>query len=368
MVGCQEKGFASDIACGKSISPFHNLEKRVIEGGHTYFTIDHFRQPIAPLHDFLALIELVSLLRKNKFTIVHTHNSKAGFIGRLAAWLAKVPIIVHTVHGFSFHSAESKIRRTVFIFLERLAAKITHHMIFISEPLISLAREKKILKGKKPAVHKIFSCIDFSRFDWEKTIAADLRREYGLPCDAKIVACISKLWPGKGHAFLLEAFKQVATELKNVFLFFVGEGDLEAHLKHLATKNDLTQKIIFTQFREDIPQITKAIDLSILVSDFEGMGRILLEAMAMKKPVIATRVGGMVELVDDGVNGILVEPGNRLQLATAMTQILSDPTLARNMGEHGFSKVRSGPFHVDTMIGAIAGVYERALHEHGQLK
>jgi glycosyltransferase involved in cell wall biosynthesis len=366
MNGCAEKGYVSDLACGKTLSPFHNLEKRILESGHTYHTIRHFRQPISPFSDFLAFIELTCLLRKNKFTIVHTHNSKAGIIGRFAAWIAGVPIVIHTVHGFSFHSQENKWRQTLFICWERFAAKLTHQIIFISEPLIHWAKEKKIIRDNKPTHHKIYSGIDFTRFDFEKTKAADLRREYGLAADAKIAACISKLWPGKGHAFLIQAFKEVAHKLNNVYLLMVGEGELASELKRLAHRLGLEQRIIFTEFREDIPEITKAVDLAILVSDFEGMGRVLVEAMAMKKPVIATRVGGMVELVEEGVNGMLVEPGNCRQLSQAMTQILSHPTLGREMGERGFAKVKGGDFHIDTMVNKIIDVYKLALTQMGQ--
>ncbi|MFH1727726.1 MAG: glycosyltransferase family 4 protein [Pseudomonadota bacterium] len=365
MKGTRDYGYESDLACAPTQNEFEKLEEFVKNHDFNFIPIQHFKQPISPINDILALIELYILMKKEKYDVVHTHNSKAGFIGRLAAFLARVPAIIHTVHGFAFHPAEKKVLRYIFIILERLVALITDKMIFISEPMIVWAEKYKI--AKKSEAEKIYSCIDLNEFSYEKANGKSIREKYNIPLDASVIGCVSKLWDGKGHSYLIEAFENVFNKAPNSYLMIVGEGYLEEALRKQVSSLACRGNVVFTGFHSDMADVTKSFNISALASDYEGMSRILLEGMAMKKPLVATAVGGMVDLVDDNKNGFLVEPGNAEEIASALLKLVENKELAQEFGENGYKKVTSGEYSIETMVRKIADVYEQVLKTKGLL-
>ncbi len=353
MKGLDRNKYEVDLAC----APGGTLIDRVKEEGLGFFPINHFRQKISPLHDLLALFELTRLMRQKRYDIVHTHNSKAGFIGRLAAKIAGIPIIVHTIHGFAFHEYERPPRRVLFILLERLAARLCDKLITISEPLKEWGLRLKI--GRPEKYVTIYSGIEAEKFKINININ-EKKGELGISSEEKVIGVVAKLWEGKGHKTILEAAPQVIKEIPNVKFLFVGEGYLRNRLEKQVRKMGLSNKVIFTGFRTDIPEITATFDLALLVSLFEGMGRVLLEAMVLGKPVVATKVGGIVDVVRDGETGILVPPGDADALAKAIVTILKDEKLARRMGEAGKKRIDER-FTARTMVKKISEVYEELI-------
>ncbi len=352
--------FASELAC----APGGDLEDLVRHSGLAFHPFPNFVQPVDPVNDLAALIRLTRFLVKRRYHIVHTHNSKTGFIGRLAGKLARVPVVVHTVHGFSFHDQEPPLRRRLFRFLERAAAGWADRTIFISQPLIDWARTERILKKGQP-VEKIYSGIELEKFR-PATAAQRLeaRNRWGMPESAFVVGIVSKLWEGKGHATLIEAFSRWSTAAQNSRLVIVGEGPLRAELEASACRKGLGRKIRFTGFQPDVASILAMFDLAVLPSYFEGMGRVLLEAMAMGIPVIGSDVGGIPDLLRHGREGFLVPPGDPSALASAVRVIIDDPHLAAAMGRAGRKRV-SGQFSARKMVQDIERVYLEALEEKG---
>ena len=320
-------------------------------------------QPLHPLQDVMAILDLTGHLIRRPYHIVHTHNSKAGFIGRLSAKLARVPVIVHTVHGFAFHQQEPPWRQFLFRNLERLASHWCDKMIFISQPLVDWALKEKISCPRKIA--RIYSGIEMDRFhpvsEEEKK---RLRGKWGLGEHDAVIGMVSKLWEGKGHALLIRAFKEIREEKLQARLVIVGEGYLMEPLKVLVSQLELSDDVIFTGFLEDVPRIIATFDVAVLPSYFEGMGRVLLEAMAMEKPVVGTKVGGIPDLIEQGLNGYLVNPGNERELASAVLKILNDKALAAKMGESGRKKM-TDRFSADTMVRSIEKVYSEVLERKG---
>jgi glycosyltransferase involved in cell wall biosynthesis len=307
----------------------------------------------------LTLIELTFFLKRNNYHIVHTHNSKAGFIGRLAAILAGVPVIIHTVHGFAFHDQEPAWRQFLFRNLERLASRWCDKMIFISQPLIEWAlREQVAIKEK---IVKIYSGIDLDLF---QPVTADkklgIRAGWGIAGDDKVIGIVSKLWEGKGHDILIKAFKKIIKERNDVKLIIVGEGYLMEDLVKLVEKLDITSSVLFTGFQADVSGIISTFDIGVLPSFFEGMGRVLLEAMAMEKPVVASNVGGIPDLVDNGINGFLTKPGDIDELYDALNKLLNNHELSINMGKQGRKKV-SDKFSSKAMVKLIHNLYTECL-------
>ena len=359
MKGMDRKVFKVELAC----APGGRLINLVQENHMNVHTFKNLVQPIHPLKDLLTVIELTYFLRKNYYHIVHTHNSKAGFLGRLAASMAGVPVIIHTVHGFSFHEQEPLWRQSLFRNLEKLASYFCDKMIFISQPLVDWALKDGVVKQDK--IVKIYSGIDLDQFrpltDDERDSA---RKKWNIGENDSVIGIVSKLWEGKGHEVLIETFGEIKNEIKGAMLIIVGEGYLENNLRDLVNRLGLTDSVLFTGFQADIPEIIASFDIAVLPSFFEGMGRVLLEAMAMEKPVVASRVGGIPDLVKDGINGFLTTPGDAKGLAESIKKLLNDKKLAISMGKEGRKRV-TDKFSAETMVRSINNVYTECLVKKG---
>ena len=320
-------------------------------------------QPLHPLKDLLGLIDLTRFLRKQRYHIVHTHNSKAGFIGRLAARWAGVPIIVHTVHGFAFHDREPAWRQILFRNLERLASRWCDKMVFISQPLIDWALRERITRREK--IQKIYSGIELDHFepvpDGEKKA---LKEAWGIREEAPVVGIVSKLWEGKGHTILIHAFEGLKQEIPEAVLVIVGEGYLRDELSDLVDRLGLKGSVLFTGFQMDVRRIIATFDVAVLPSFFEGMGRVLLEAMTMGKPVVASSVGGIPDLVHHGKTGLLVTPGSVSELKSGLLTLIRNKALAKEMGKEGRKRI-SEEFSAGRMAQSIEKLYRELLQTKG---
>ncbi len=359
MRGMDRKRYKSELAC----APGGRLIDLVQEHHMEVRTFKNLVQPLHPVKDTLALMSLIFFLKKNPYHVVHTHNSKAGFSGRLAARLAGVPVIVHTVHGFSFHDQEPPWRKNLFRNMERMASYWCDKMIFISQPLVDWALRERVTCREK--IVKIYSGIELDMF---RPLTRDqkdrIREKWKLNRNETVIGIVSKLWDGKGHEVLIEAFRELKREIKNLRLVIVGEGYLLNKLRGLVNEYRLSDSVLFTGFQMEVSEIIATFDVAVLPSFFEGMGRVLLEAMAMEKPVVASRVGGIPDLVEHGINGLLVRPGNVQELAGALKKILNDEGLARKMGIRGRKRIKE-KFDADVMAKSIEKVYQGLLTGKG---
>ncbi|MEK6775501.1 MAG: glycosyltransferase family 4 protein [bacterium] len=360
MKGMPGERFETALAC----APGGRLNEIVREAGMDVHEVRNLVQPIHPLKDILALFEIIRIIRREKIDIVHTHNSKAGFLGRLAGKLAGTPVVIHTVHGFAFHQSEPLWRRTIFRLMEKLAAPWADHTIFISQPMIDWAREEGILRGT--SYSKIYSGIDLDAFHgYGKEEQGKLREELGLGKGSRVIGFVSKLWEGKGHEIALHAMVRVAEEIPDAKLLLVGEGPLKPKLIELARKLGIEQSMVFAGFRTKIAEITSLCELCILPSFFEGMGRVLLEAGACGKPVVASRVGGIPDVIVDGVTGFLVPSGDPAALSEAVLRLMRDPGSAVKMGEAARKRINE-KYDVRTMVREITGLYDTCLSLKGR--
>ncbi|MDX1764299.1 MAG: glycosyltransferase family 4 protein [bacterium] len=353
---CRQR-FEVAFAC----APGGGLNDMVRQAGFPVHEIPSLRQPIRPVRDLRALFDIVQILRRERIDLLHTHNSKTGWLGRLAGKIAGTPVVIHTVHGFAFHAAERPWRRALFKKLERMAAPWADHTIFISQPMIEWAREEDILRENRYS--RIYSGIDLERFQpVPRQRLTVLRTELGLQEDDRVIGFVSKLWEGKGHAVALQAMAHVIRAVPRAKLLLVGDGPLEDRLRVLCEELNLQEAVIFAGFRKDIPEVFGLCELAILPSLFEGMGRVLLEAGACGKPVVATAVGGIPEVVVHGETGLLVPPDDPVALFGDMVRLLRDRTLARKMGEAGVRRIGE-LFSAHTMVRQISAVYEACLQE-----
>ncbi len=355
MKGLRLKGYDVELATKGD----GELIKEVEKEGFKVRVISHFNQEINLYKDIMALFELIYVIKKYRYDIVHTHNSKAGFIGRLAAKICGTPLVIHTVHGFAFHDFERPWRRKLFIFLERLAAKWADKLIVISNPLKDWGLRLGI--GKKEQYVLIYSGIEIDKFKVNIDVNKK-KEEFGIRPDELVVGVVAKLWEGKGHECVLKAAKDVIKKVPNVRFMFVGEGYLYRSLKELRDKLGLTDYVIFTGFRKDIPEITSIFDVAVLASYFEGLGRVILEAMVCGKPVVATKVGGIVDIVEDAVTGLLVPPNNQVALSGALVKLLSNEDLRKKIGENAKKRIDER-FSSQTMVDKIHLLYSSLIKQ-----
>jgi YD repeat-containing protein len=351
MIGSKDAGHQVSLACESA----GRLTEETERAGLTVHLVPSMGREVHAVKDLTAVLDLSRLMKTHRFDLIHTHNSKAGFVGRLAGRLAGVPVIVHTVHGFAFHDAESAPRRFAFRELERIAARWCDGIIYISKPLEQWADRERI--GRDVPHRVVYSGIDVVAF--KQAGGSAVRRELQIPPQRRVVGIISKLWEGKGHEVLFKAWKTVLDEWKGTetpVLLVVGEGPLEKSLRDLAGSLGIANSIVFTNFRSDIPEITAALDIAVLPSAFEGMGRVILEAMAAGKPVVASNVGGIPDLVKEGT-GILVAPGAEEPLASAISTLLADDHLRMEMGQAARNSFKDD-YSSRAMVESIHAFYD----------
>ena len=346
-------GFESELAC----APGGLLVDKVRAAGMIAIPVHNFRQRLSPVRDAVAVLELMRIIRRGNYDVVHTHNSKAGFIGRLAAHLVGHAAIVHTIHGVFFQERTPAWQRMLFVALERRAARWCHRTIAISQMLAEWTAEVGI-EFDHPT-RTIYSGIEFDRF-LAPGDRGEVRRSLGLDQTRPIIGIVSKLWEGKGHADLLRALAILGESGYEPQLLVVGEGPLEADLRQLARDLEISARVTFAGFREDIPELIDAVDIVVLPSHFEGMGRVLLEAMARSKPVVATSVGGIPEIVREEQTGLLVPPHDPPCLAEALERLIRDEALRLEMGERGRARLAEC-FSSRRMVELTAEVYLDAL-------
>ena len=330
----------------------------------------------SPIKDLVALLKIYRLIRRGRFDLVHTHTSKAGILGRVAARLAGVPRIVHTPHGHIFTGYAGLALTAFFILLERWAAGFTDRIIGLTDREIRDHLERKI--GRPEQFVSIPSGVDVERFEREQVSRGgegERGREaehsprllgssapvlkLGLPPSVFLIGSVGRLEPIKGHRYLLEAFRDLAPRFPNLYLALVGDGELLPKLRSQAQRFGLADRILFLGWRDDIPALLHTFDLFVLPSLNEGMGRTLVEAMAASLPIVATKVCGIPEVLGEGEAGLLVEAGSASALAQGIEKLLLDPELRVQLGKA--AQERSRRYSVEAMLQKIEALYRQLL-------
>jgi glycosyltransferase involved in cell wall biosynthesis len=291
--------------------------------------------------------------------VVHTHTSKAGLLGRLAAKIARVSCIVHTPHGHVFFGHFGPILSRIFLWVERLFSPITDRVVALTAGEIKDYTELNVYPGEK--LVQIHSGVDVEKFKQVPTGAVEKKRSLGLDQNGLVVGFIGWLLPIKGPMHLLKAMKDVWQDHLDTILVFIGKGDLDVDLRAEALKTSANGRINFLGWRNDIDEIMPLFDIFVLPSLNEGMGRVLVEAMAAGKPIVASNVGGIPDLVKHDHNGLLVPPGDEKALAAAIRQLINYPEKAKMMGQRGQQLCHQ--FSVESMAEKIDALYMELSHK-----
>lgn len=349
--GLDRGRFAVDIAAGTDELEWQG---RARAAARAFFPIPALRHPLAPASDARALGQLVALMRRERYHVVHTHSSKAGALGRLAAALAGVPAIVHTVHGFAWNTTMPVPVQRAYQAIEWLSARYSSRVLAVCADNARELVQQHLVPAAK--LTTIYNGIDTAPFD-RKAERSAICAELGLDPARPIVGTVGRLCAQKAPLDFVEAARLAGAQRPDAQFVIVGDGPLRDAVTQAC--HDMPAMRLLGA-RADVPALLQVIDLFVASSLWEGLSRALAEALLAQCAVAATHVNGTPELVIDGVTGLLVPPRRPNLLAENMLRLLNDPPLAARLAAQGQAHARQ-LCSVATMVQQIEGVYEAAL-------
>ncbi|MDP6685337.1 MAG: glycosyltransferase family 4 protein, partial [Candidatus Omnitrophota bacterium] len=312
---------------------------------------------INPTVDILALIHICSIYIKLKSELVHTHSSKAGIIGRWAARFAKVPVIIHTVHGWSFNDFQPRLLKRLFILLERITAGFTTKIVCVSERDLQIGVKYNIAPREKFQVIKYG--IPLAKFRESSIDPVAKKLELGIRNNDPVVGMISCLKKQKSPLDFIKASIKIYEKIPGVNFLLIGDGILKSECKKLLSRSPLNGRFIFTGWRRDISEILDILDVSVLTSKWEGMPIAIIEALSKGCPCVATDVGGSSELVKNGITGYLTRPGAYEDTANRVLYMLQNKDSYSSMKKAAISFIDNN-FALDRMLKDIDSLYMKA--------
>jgi glycosyltransferase involved in cell wall biosynthesis len=318
-------------------------------------------------NDIIAFYKLLRLMIKEKPDIIHTHTAKAGTLGRLAGLLYKMITgrrckLVHTFHGHIFHGYFSKQHTRIFLWVERFLASITDRIITVSrQQYDEISTTLNVTRGKKLTVVPLGFDLN-PYFNAEKARGA-LRKEFGLSLDSILIGMVGRLVPIKNHKFLLQTVSQIEEPLRKKMKFIiVGDGELRDELADYAKRLRIDDHIVFTGWRKNLPEIYSDLDIVTLTSLNEGTPISVIEAMASCRPVIASNVGGVGDLIEDGTTGLLFQRNNHNELCSALMRLAQDEGMRSAMGREAKRRV-TDLYAAERLIKDIEHLYETLIQK-----
>lgn len=351
-----EPGLRGPLLTGRGGQREGSLLEEALESGARVVEVPGLRREIAPLADLRALFWLVGYLRRERPRLVATHLAKAGTLGRLAAILAGVPIRVHTFHGHVLEGYFGTLPSAFFRALERVLGRYTTWFVAVS-PHIAADLERMGIGRDRTSIIPL----GLQLASADPAAATSVRRELAGGAD-HLVGMVGRLVPIKAPEVFLEAASLLNSEGRRVAFAVVGDGELWDPLHRRASALGLRDTVTFTGWRHDLAEVYRALDVVVCCSDREGTPSVLLEAGAASRPVVATRVGGVPDIIADGVNGLLVPPRDAQGLAAAIGSLLDDPGRRERLGRTGRERVLRD-HGVEALIAEYDGLYRRLLEE-----
>lgn len=313
-------------------------------------TLPSLKRALSPYWDVKAYHDLKKYFRENSFDIIHTHSSKAGIIGRLAAAEAKTKAkIVHTIHGLAFDEFQSALKNKIFIAAEKKAARVSDAIITVCDAMTDQALQAGI--GRKELYHTVRSGSDLTAFQNAKNLRSESRQKLGVAQDELLFVAVTRLFPQKGAPEIIRALP------KRAKLLLVGGGPLQKELQAYAEKELKGQVIFHGQAApEEIPALISAGDALVHASWREGLARVLVQALAEGIPVVSSRAGGAAEAVVDGVNGFLFPIGDEQALKALLERVAGDSALLSKLKE-GALNTDVSDYSIESMVKGTMEVY-----------
>jgi len=285
---------------------------------------------VEPVNDLIALFKIIALIRKHRYDVVHTASSKCGILGRLAAAINRVPIIIHSVHGWGL-KAQSPVVRPFFRLIEQITAFYTDYFLFVTESDMNEARLYRI--GNPARHHHIGFGINLRPFlNFDRDASKKVRKSLGIG-EGPVVGTVGRVSPAKNPAGFIEIAKRVIQKKKDTTFVFAGGGELLEEMRSIVDREKLSKKILFLGLRKDVPEVEANYDVFILPSLWEGLPLALIEAMAMGKPVVVNQLKGLKELVKNDINGVMVSAEGVGNFADKIVTLLDNTELQQALSE-----------------------------------
>jgi glycosyltransferase involved in cell wall biosynthesis len=316
--------------------------------------VEQLQREINPLKDLWALLKIYAIFRRGKYDLVQTHTAKAGILGRLAARMAGVKKIVHCSHGHNFYGYFRFWGSKLVVTMERFFDRFSDKFIALTELEKSDLVNYRVTTANKVVV--VQSGLEIEKYHCSPAEVVGLKARWQLPVGAPVVGMVSRLEPVKGPLSLVTAAKTVLTACPGVKFLVVGEGSLRKQMEEQCREQGLSDSFIFTGWREDVEQLLAVLDILVLPSLNEAVGRIILEAAAYGVPAVATRVGGVPEIVKDQETGILVPPQDAGSLAAALVDMLNNREKRQRLGQAAKERI-TAKFSAAEMVRSITNVY-----------
>ena len=340
-----------------------------------HYIKDMYRE-INPIKDYPAYKELVRIIKEFKPDIVHTHAAKAGAIGRLAAYNAGVPIVLHTFHGHVFHSYFGKLKTKVFLEIERFLARRSTKIIAISN-----IQKEELCSQFKVAPSDKFEVVslgfDLERFQKDNAVKRTVFREkYGLQEEDIAIGIIGRLVPIKNHLLFLQALADAKSKTnRSVKGIVIGDGELRAELEQICKDLGLSFSpngakdvdVLFTSWIKDIETALPGLDVVALSSFNEGTPVSLIEAQAANVPIISTKVGGIEDIVLENKTALLVEKNNLEEFSEKLLALIENDDLRNSLKSAGYEHVKN-KFSYETLCSNMTALYKRLLMENDNRK
>jgi len=322
----------------------------------TRFWIPNFVREVRPIQDSITLLKLWRLFRRERPDIVHTHSSKAGILGRLAARLAGVPVIFHTYHGFGFNDFQPRLIKTLYIWLERITGRVTNQTVIVSYANAKRAEDSGIVRNNDWILCR--DAISLEQFMQPGPRRTKLR-EWNVPENRVVAGMVACFKPQKSPLDFVEVASRVLKETDRVHFIMAGDGELRPAIEARIRDLGISSHITLLGWQKDMPEVYRNLDVVVLTSLWEGLPCVFSEAMAAGLPIVATQVDGAREAIIDGDNGFLHGPHDVEGMAKSVLKLVENPALREAMGSRGKSRVSE--FDIDTSVRALESAYQKWL-------
>jgi glycosyltransferase involved in cell wall biosynthesis len=360
--GLADRGYDTTLVAGALARGEESMAYIAELRGVRVESLDDLHREISPLRDARAIIRLARIMRRERPTILHTHTAKAGAVGRIAALFAggaRPRIIVHTFHGHVLRGYFNPLVAQGFRLLERWLAKFTTSLIAVSPEVRDDLVQLGVAPTEKFVVVRLGISLD-ERVGGNSDVRDETRRVLGVKPETFVVGWVGRMTAVKRTDDVLLAFRRLHDEHADSYLCLVGDGPDRAHLERYAHALGVAQRCLFLGYQDDVARFYAAMDVLLLPSANEGTPVSVIEALAAGRPVVATRVGGVPDVVRDGTDGFLVEVGDTDGLAAHLAELARDPDRRIEMGERGRARVFER-YAVDRLVDDVDRLYRSLL-------
>lgn len=363
--GSHARGRRVTLIVGPTHGPEGSLVERARAGGYEFVEMPELVRSVHPTRDWRALRRLRFWLRERRPDVVHTHSSKAGILGRIAAWNERVPAIVHTVHGMSFNRTQSRPVRALYRRLEAFAAARCHAIVGVADAMI----DQMVAAGVCPRAmcHTVYSGMDVAAFQPDAARRAAMRAGWGVAPDEIVIGAVARLFRKKGYEQLLPALSRVAAAEPRARFVWVGDGAQRAEYEADLRLRGLHERTILTGLvrPDEIPAIVSGFDVLAHASQWEGLPRVAVQALLLRVPVVAFAIDGTPEVVIPGRSGVLVELGDLTGFADALIGLARDESRREALGRMG-RELCVQRFDAAVMVDALERLYAELLARRGK--